>query len=1510
MHPTRRIPVWPLLLALLAPTLPASLVAAMPGGSGGLLLTPTRVQPLPASLVPPAQLQVRADGAGFRVQVKVEGLRWEVVRTADQGEFTTLRIPAAGEYGSVSRPSLPVLRTFLPADAAALAAPVIETALTQRVRLEEHGLPARLAPQQAPRPKLPGARAPQQLTLDGRLYGTDRLYPQSAVRLVPAGRLGGQPLAMLEVRPVLYNPARGEVQVVRSLSVRVAGRRALPGLRPDLTPHAASLLRQLMPWAPQYVPRSTGPLELPVGFIAVIGSGLEASPELAEYLRFKTEKGFEVTVIHAAEVGRTADALRDRLAGLYEAAAPRPTFVLLVGDTDTIPQFTGRGQDRPATDLYYVTLDGEDYLPDVGIGRIPARSPDQLARMLRKVLDYELHPGPAGWERKATFLSGHDNSHITEGTHEHVIAHNLEERGYASDRYYADSERSDAGDMYGALDDGRSLNVYSGHGDVDAWTDGIQVNIRDVHRMTNAPVPFTMSFACLTGQYQLDECFGEAWVRAEGGAVAFLGSSVTSYWEEDDILQKELFEAFLPEGGGHGMTWLAGLIQRGFAGYYAHYGPNGGSMQRYYEMYNLLGDPSMDLWTAEPRELEPDIPPVLPVGVAELRVNAGVPRALVAVSRDGVLAGAAYSGDDGVAVTALRGDAHASPGELVVMVTAHDYLPVRRAVPVVSTSDGLVLLAGERVGPWAPVGITVADGDLAGTEALSVQALRGGDDAVSVDLAEDRGLGVFRGSLWVRCPGVAGGEPGPEATVLEAAHGESIDVTYLDADDGEGGTDVTKAATVVVDCAPPVFAGLGRARPGNGKVVLSWEPGADPSTPLSYAIHRADTPDGFDWDTPLGHTQGTSFEDREVDNGRWYYYAVRASDGLGNGDANERTARVRPSEPDRLLLYTLDESPGWARDRGWAFGAPQGRGGERGGPDPGSAYSGDNVYGYDLSGDYSNNMWYTSYLTAGPIDCSGFSELTLRFWRWLGVESYDSASLQVSTDRERWVDVWSNGGREIVERRWHQVSYDISSIADGEPEVYIRWGMGPTDESARYCGWNIDDVELLGVGSADGPGVLSFDRPAYKPSSGAVLVRLADPGANADPGEVDSLEVTLSSDSAPGGLALTLTETGPDSAAFEGSFWLGEGAPDDMPALVAPDGDLLRAVYQDPDDGSGLPGVSEATAAVDGRPPQLLDVEVVQVSDVAATVRWTTDEPADGWVLWLGPEGGEQESGLPDQAEAHAVALADLQPGTSYRFTLRSTDLAGNTGTLGLDEGPLTVTTAEQAGQLLLYRFDFEQPAEFEFEGDWARQAPGGGGGDAGGVADPDAAWSGSSSFGHAPDGDYPPDMGTTEWLRTPPLNLVAASDCLVRVQRWLGLQSGDRAAVELSVDGGDTWSRLWQADGEVRDEGWALWRADLAAADDLPDVRLRFAVGPTGTNTSCSWNLDDLELLGTSTAGPAGRVVLDRSEYSPGGEISITVADANANPHQDGTLQVADSEARGVDDTLGEGLGDVVEPG
>ncbi len=171
--------------------------------------------------------------------------------------------------------------------------------------------------------------------------------------------------------------------------------------------------------------------------------------------------------------------------------------------------------------------------------------------------------------------------------------------------------------------------------------------------------------------------------------------------------------------------------------------------------------------------------------------------------------------------------------------------------------------------------------------------------------------------------------------------------------------------------------------------------------------------------------------------------------------------------PELIMVHseTFDSDPGWSLEGQWAFGQPTGNGGDSGDPDPTSGYTGTNVIGYNLNGDYANDMPATEYATSTPFDCQGITATSVRFRRWLGVESssYDHVSIQVSNDQSDWVTVWENPGSSISDGEWTLTTFDISDVADNAPTVYLRWGLGTTDGSVRYCGWNIDDVEIWGV---------------------------------------------------------------------------------------------------------------------------------------------------------------------------------------------------------------------------------------------------------------------------------------------------------------------------------------------------------------------------------------------------------------------------------------------------------------
>jgi len=189
-----------------------------------------------------------------------------------------------------------------------------------------------------------------------------------------------------------------------------------------------------------------------------------------------------------------------------------------------------------------------------------------------------------------------------------------------------------------------------------------------------------------------------------------------------------------------------------------------------------------------------------------------------------------------------------------------------------------------------------------------------------------------------------------------------------------------------------------------------------------------------------------------------YTFHILVTDGVRQ-DSRAFPVRV---VPDAIYYASLDTDPGWSLDEGWAWGRPAGQGSWKG--DPNRGHTGPSVVGTNLDGDYANSMGQTRYATTGAVDCTGYTDIRLGFWRWLGVESpYDKATLQVSNDGLVWVDLWVSGQSRVSDSAWQFVEYPVpSSVADGKATVFFRWGLGPTDDSITYPGWNIDDVQVTG----------------------------------------------------------------------------------------------------------------------------------------------------------------------------------------------------------------------------------------------------------------------------------------------------------------------------------------------------------------------------------------------------------------------------------------------------------------
>ncbi len=170
----------------------------------------------------------------------------------------------------------------------------------------------------------------------------------------------------------------------------------------------------------------------------------------------------------------------------------------------------------------------------------------------------------------------------------------------------------------------------------------------------------------------------------------------------------------------------------------------------------------------------------------------------------------------------------------------------------------------------------------------------------------------------------------------------------------------------------------------------------------------------------------------------------------------------------QTTLYSADMStdPGWTLTGSWAYGAGAS-------PDPTTAHTGPDAWiGYKLGGNYESGM-AEQYAVTPSFNCVGYTHVTLSFWRYLGVtkmgmSGVDGASVRVSNDNAVTSTIVWAATAAVKDTGWVFCTYDISAVADNQPNVLVGWVMGPSSSmGSKSFGWNIDDVLVAGV--AAGP---------------------------------------------------------------------------------------------------------------------------------------------------------------------------------------------------------------------------------------------------------------------------------------------------------------------------------------------------------------------------------------------------------------------------------------------------------
>ncbi|MBX3396782.1 MAG: proprotein convertase P-domain-containing protein [Phycisphaerae bacterium] len=1054
--------------------------------------------PPPDSAQRPAALVAENTAAVLRFTVRTPGIRVTSFKSAD-GEFVRINWPDAAVFGQEGEPAIPVFRRLIvvPENAVVTASATISVEPTL-IEASVLGGAFRVEPVRAPIPKLPGAADAARLAPDAAIYGADADLPTERISLSEAGMASSRRLMLVEVRPVAYNPVRQTVRVYPELAIEISFGGVAPGTTQEALP--GGLDRVVLNPSPEGLPRDPGK-----NFLIVVANAFAG--DIAEFVNAKEAQGNKVFVYIAAP-GATAAQIKTYIQNQYASPENRPDFVLLIGDTNTIPNWTGGGDGAPPTDLPYTCMDGAaDWYPDIAIGRFPVRSSAQLADVIEKTLYFENGPlADPTYLSRAVFMASQDNYTVSEGTHEYCITNYMDPFNIESDRLYSHTYNATTQQVRNAFNAGRLYGIYSGHGGDFEWADGPPFTQADVNGLFNAGMySFVCSFACVTGNYTQTECFSETWLLApHKGAAAIWASSVNSYWTEDDVLQRTLFSVLFDDY----IREIGLSFNQARARYLTQMGA-GSTTRRYFEMYNLMGDPSLYIVEAEAalrvspsgeiRSAGPEGGPFAPAlfeftlrNVSDNPIEYEVaPSDWLYVQR-GDSTGTLQPGESIPITIGLSPETASLPIGIhsarvsFINQTNHIgdafrdvYLEVGRFAfssmdvpkPILDNATAASVL---NVDQQVCVGDVNVDVNIThtyiGDLLIRLQSPRG----TVVALHNRTGGGTDNLVVTYDDEGLAPDGPGVLANFIRESAFGTWTLTVADQAGGDTGTlnGWTLRILPLGDICPPLAHDVSVQTSVNLPVLFELSGETESAEPLAFVIESLPQ-HGVILDVEAAMlVPAVPYE--LIDHGRLLRY--RAANGyqgpdqftyrvydVATGSSEIATVSISVGGPQRLYQFPLDTNPGWTTTGQWQFGQPLGQGSHN--PDPLAGFTGVNVYGYNLSGDYPNSMSSTLYLTTTAINCSGASDVALKFRRWLGVESatYDHANIQVSNNGSTWTNVWDHTGAALAETEWSLQSYSISAIADGRPSVYVRWGMGPTDSSITYSGWNIDDVEIWGV---------------------------------------------------------------------------------------------------------------------------------------------------------------------------------------------------------------------------------------------------------------------------------------------------------------------------------------------------------------------------------------------------------------------------------------------------------------
>lgn len=649
---------------------------------------------------------VLAGGVNKTVHLTTESLTFCWDREYDVVNLTDgFSLPEPG------KPLLPCLSltVIIPADAQ-----VTEVAV---LPLSTDELPGefKIIPAQPPVP-ISSPTTPHFVPPDEKTYNSDEPFPPRTLLFYTTGSAAGFKLVSVVFCPFEYRPAskkllfHSRIQVKVNYEENATTPRILTPLQRD------RMMRSLRPLVAnpedlsQFAPPVKETDQPSVEYLVITSP--ELSQNFAPYLQYKETRGLRTELRTTEWIERNypgrdlQEKIRSLIADYFHSRGL--IYLLLAGDNRQVPSrhievAVGNEQGSIPTDLYYGDIDyswdsnhnnrfGEmedsvDLYADVFVGRASVDNWQQVENLIAKVRTFETNPAldyikrsllPSGWLwRSLNYHGKFVNDSIANITPEGWIDRKLENPPSAL--VVADS-----------FDHGFLIFDPAGHGNESGVYDedgsAIYTSSLAGRQQNNRRFSIITSIACHPGNFESEDCLAEVALNCpNGGAIGVMMNSRygwgTPPWMGPSEKLCVRFYDFLLNRGEYELGAVHNRSREEYAGA-AIYDP----LWRWcLTEFNLLGDPTIDIWTEPPVNLTLTAPDTIHTGSQTLTVTVRegsnpAPGAKVTLWKDDAILATGTTSRNGVVNLPIH---PTTSGELLATAHRHNNLPVTKTVVVV-----------------------------------------------------------------------------------------------------------------------------------------------------------------------------------------------------------------------------------------------------------------------------------------------------------------------------------------------------------------------------------------------------------------------------------------------------------------------------------------------------------------------------------------------------------------------------------------------------------------------------------------------------------------------------------------------------------------------------------------------------------------------------------------------------------------------------------------------------------